>query len=368
MLKISKDQAKDFLVQYHFLDKRLPKTQIDQLFSRLQTIQFDPLNVISRNADLVLKARIRNYHPRDLEKWLYHKRFLVDGWDKMMNIYRASDRADMAPISHRYARGMEAKGRELLEDDFDKRVEDVRQRLQAGLKLKNSDLTKEYGVIRPGTYSSYQILDYLFFLGEAAIATKQKGQKVYQLSTSPEHLTVDDNFYDWYTLRRIKSVGLIRPGRSDAWLGYWIYYTDWRNPAIKRLLEKNLITEVAIEGVNGHFVMPTEFVTPLEQTKPTNEMVRFIAPLDNFLWDRKLLEELFDFYYRWEVYVPKTKRQWGYYVLPILHRSNLIGRIEPIRTPDNQLEVKNIWWEDGVVPPKAALEEELAGFDAFLQP
>ncbi|HHT07344.1 MAG TPA: hypothetical protein GX006_02445 [Clostridiales bacterium] len=366
MVRISKEQARDYFVQYHFLDKRLPKTQIDRVFARLQTIQFDPLNIISRNADLVLKARVRNYRPSDLEKWLYQDRYLVDGWDKMLNIYRASDRPRMAPVSHRCARGLEARGRELLEEEFEPRVDMVRQRLLAGEKLKNSSLTKEFGVLHPGQYSSYQILDYLFHLGEAEIAKKEKGQKVYQLSTSPERLTADEAFFDWYTLRRVKATGLIRAGSSEAWLGYWIYYTDWRNPAIKRLLDQGLITQVAIDGIKGHFVVPTEALPQLEQVKPTRDMVRFLAPLDNFMWDRKLIEQLFDFYYRWEVYVPKAKRRWGYYVLPILHKSRLIGRIEPVRRADNKLEVLNIWWEEGVGHPGATFEEELESFRTFL--
>lgn len=363
---ISKEQARDYLVQYHFLDKRLPKSQVDQVFSRLQSIQFDPLNVLSRNADLVLKARLERYQPSDLEKWLYHERYLVDGWDKMMNIYRASDEMDLSPVKERYAKSMETRGRELLGEEFDLMVEGVRQRLIKGESLKNSQLTKEFGVIRPGSYSNYQLLDYLFFLGEAQIHTKNKGQKVYRLGEKPPLRALDDSFFDWYTLRRVKATGLIRAGRSDAWLGYWIYYPEWRNPAISRLLEKDLLQEVQVEGVKGRFLIPSEMREVLENTQPTKTMVRFLAPLDNLVWDRKLLHDIFDFYYRWEVYVPKAKRQWGYYVLPILAGSRLIGRIEPIRTPDGGLEVKHVWWEDKAKVPKAAYQAELKSFERYL--
>ena len=47
------------------------------------------------------------------------------------------------------------------------------------------------------------------------------------------------------------------------------------------------------------------------------------------MWDRRLLRELWDFDYIWEVYVPEAKRRWGYYVLPILFGDRLVGRIEP---------------------------------------
>ena len=54
-----------------------------------------------------------------------------------------------------------------------------------------------------------------------------------------------------------------------------------------------------------------------------------IFPFDNLICDRDRTETLFEFNYRTEIYVPKVKRQYGYYVLPILHGDQLIGRIDP---------------------------------------
>jgi uncharacterized protein len=74
-----------------------------------------------------------------------------------------------------------------------------------------------------------------------------------------------------------------------------------------------------------------------------------IAPLDNLLWDRRMLKELFDFDYRWEVYVPAKKRRYGYYVLPVLYGEDFIARFEPVRDAKRRrLEIKNWWWEEGV--------------------
>lgn len=53
-----------------------------------------------------------------------------------------------------------------------------------------------------------------------------------------------------------------------------------------------------------------------------------IAPLDNMIWDRKLMEALFDFSYTWEIYVTHAKRKYGYYVLPVLMGECFVGRIE----------------------------------------
>jgi uncharacterized protein YcaQ len=67
------------------------------------------------------------------------------------------------------------------------------------------------------------------------------------------------------------------------------------------------------------------------------------------LWDRKLIRALWDFRYSWEIYTPAAKRQYGYYVLPMLYGDRFIGRIEPkADRKARTLTVSNIWLEPGV--------------------
>jgi uncharacterized protein YcaQ len=103
--------------------------------------------------------------------------------------------------------------------------------------------------------------------------------------------------------------------------------------------------------------------TPLGASDGPVPGVAFLAPLDPLTWDRDLLERLWGFYYRWEVYVPVAKRRWGYYVLPVLYGDRFVGRIEPrIDRKTGTLRVLGLWWEDGFDP----LDEANVGFiDAF---
>ena len=95
-----------------------------------------------------------------------------------------------------------------------------------------------------------------------------------------------------------------------------------------------------------------------------------MAPLDNLLWDRRLVQELFDFTYRWEVYKPRAERRYGYYVLPVLYGDRFIARFEPGRDKrSGALVIKQGWWEPGIVMSDAlqsAVRRCLQRFLAYL--
>ena len=77
--------------------------------------------------------------------------------------------------------------------------------------------------------------------------------------------------------------------------------------------------------------------------------LEFLAPLDPMLWDRRLIEALWDFRYSWEIYTPPARRKYGYYVLPMICGDRFIGRIDPKADRKNAvLSVNGIWLEPGV--------------------
>lgn len=91
---ISKKQARYFLLDYHHLNPARSlrgKDGILQYINRVGCIQFDPLDKVGRNPDLVLQSRVRKYTKNYLEELLYRDRKLLDGWDKNMSIYSVKD-------------------------------------------------------------------------------------------------------------------------------------------------------------------------------------------------------------------------------------------------------------------------------------
>lgn len=383
-ISISKQQAKQFLVDYHYLSKKSLKGKEGLLtfVNQAGCLQYDPLNVVGRNPDLVLQSRLKNYRSHLLHQALYEDRTLVDGWDKMMAIHLSEEFPHLTRIRQAHVIETEQvmayrKMTQALEV-----VEDVYKALEANGPLMSKDL--DMGKKSSGRWGHSKLssvaLDYLFHQGRVGVYNKNNTQKSYDLIERllPEHLHLtEDPFEDeltfkkWYVLRRIKSMGLLWEKNGGAWLGHFVQKKNDRLPIIHALEAEGRIVKVYVDGISDGFYVLKENLEQLLATKVNpNKQMRFLAPLDNFMWDRDLIEVIFDFNYRWEVYVPEAKRQYGYYVLPVLYGNNLIARFEPdLYRGELTWSIKNWWWQDKVRYSKKlekALQKAIKEFSHYL--
>src|SRR5437899_9734756 len=85
-LTLSRAEARRFLATYHFTPTNVPG-----VFERLGTVQYDPLNPVGRNPDLVLQARVPGYQVDDWQKTAYTDRLVYDAWDKQACLVPVSD-------------------------------------------------------------------------------------------------------------------------------------------------------------------------------------------------------------------------------------------------------------------------------------
>ena len=133
--------------------------------------------------------------------------------------------------------------------------------------------------------------------------------------------------------------------------------TEQRNAVFAMLEERGGILPVRVDGIRFPLYMLSEDLSLLESVlsgqADCRPRLEFLAPLDPMMWDRSLIEALWDFRYSWEIYTPAVKRKYGYYVLPMLWGDRFIGRIEPkADRKTGALTVSNIWFEPGVRPTK----------------
>jgi uncharacterized protein len=104
---------------------------------------------------------------------------------------------------------------------------------------------------------------------------------------------------------------------------------------------------------------------PDADSRPVGDRVTFLSPFDRLVHDRARAEAIWGFYYRLEMYVPKAKREYGYYVLPILHGDDIVGRIEPVfDRKTGTLRVAGVWWEPG--KREVPLDEPLRSLATWL--
>jgi uncharacterized protein len=381
-ITLTASQAQRFLLTYQGL---LPprswngKAGILEYFQRVGCIQFDPLNIVGHNPDLVLQSRVSDYRPRLLYNLLYQDRRLLDGWDKMMAIYRLED----FPYFRRQ-READRASMEQSEDRLKAVLPLVRTEIEQRGPLCSLDLDFEHRVNWPWgpTRASRAALESLYFAGELVVHHKVNTRKYYDLAHRHIPAAIlqagdpnqsETDYLDWYVLRRLGSVGLLWNRASIAWLAMRGIDSPLRAQTMKRLLVNGRLVEVYVEGISDPLYLRSQDLPILEQAALVDEdspSASFIAPLDNLMWDRRLVEDLFGFEYRWEVYTPPAKRKYGYYVLPVLYGDRFIARVEPVLEKRSRvLTIKNWWWEEGVTPDEemvAALADCFEHFFAYL--
>ena len=346
---------------------------------RVRSIQFDPINVVGRNPDLVLQSRVKDFDLDMLDDMLYKDRSLVDNWDKMASLSLTED----WPYFSRH--------RSRMEDIFGVPTDVVmtlapvileqimREGPQCSLDFKHQEKTNwAWGPTRV----SRATLEGLFKMGQLGVHHRVNNRRYFDLIENlldkkliedPDPNQTLEDYQKWHVLRRIGALGLAHPNAGEQWGGMIGVKSPQRKNIIENLVSDGMVVEVEIEELPGEiFFTRVRDVDLLDNVSKSRAGARaaFIAPLDNLLWDRKTLLRLFDFSYMWEVYKPVKDREFGYYVLPVLYGDRFIGRIDPgFDKKSRVLTINNWWWEKDFQPSDKtdrALSQCLTGFLGYL--
>jgi uncharacterized protein YcaQ len=351
-----------------------------RVFERLGTIQFDPIDVAGRNHDLVLHARVAEYDPAWTDELLYQRRQLFEAYNKALCIVPTSELpwyrvswtqtvnsprilAENAEVARQALERIRAEG-PLSSLDFE-RGPSMEWWLGPAsvvrLVLESYAATGVLGIARrEGNRRYYDLMQRLFpveLLGREVPRLEQLRHKM---------------------LSRFRAHGLPGIGGGEIWSGLGPAKRNPKRPEEpsraelrEQLIAEGEVVPVEVEGMRGtRFVLRDE-VELLSAPPDPPPSVSFLAPLDPFVWDRDLLRKLFGFNHVWEVYIPQSKRRWGYYVLSVLFRDRLVGRIEPrIDRAGGRVQVLGLWWEEGFDPRRAdgfvdAMREALRAYLGF---
>jgi len=289
-------------------------------------LQLDPISVIAPPQHLVLWSRLGRLDPAELDRLLWEKRQLVE-WNAYL--YPSEDLPILKAFMRRRDRPYDRRLIAWLQERASFRRHVLKELRERG-PLLSREIEDAPGHRREdhrwwGQRQMGLMLEVLAARGQVAVVGRNGKQRVWDLAER------------WYpeteTLPVAKARKLWDEKRFRA-LGV-------------RLDRRRLVAHPQAE--DGR--IPTR--------------TTFLSPFDQLVHDRDRAEALWGFFYRLEMYVPAAKREYGYYVLPILHGDRLVGRIEPVYDRrEKVLNVKGLWWEPNEEP--VDLEQPLASLAAFL--
>jgi len=344
--KVSNEAARRFLIlRQRFLQGKKGKDGTLEAIKKLECIQTDPINVVHRNQHLVLHNRVADYSPSYLEELLYKDRCAFEYWCNEKSIIPIED----FPY-FRYR----MKNPSQFHSPFYERIKSRREEFEGAISHALSEIrkqgplsTKEFeqnGKIKSKVATS--VLNLLWDCGDLMIHHVEGNRRYYDLTEHvlPPNLDVETpskEEYERFMIKKyVKAYGLI--DTRDWRFGWLPLKASQRKTVVDEMVEDNELCPVKIEGVKHVYYVLDEHSSFFESSDTSiSEKCHFVAPLDNLLWNRRMIFEVFDFNYAWEVYKVPEKRIYGYFVMPILYGARFIGRLDPKLDRQNKKMIIN---------------------------
>ena len=338
-IPVTRDTVKRLAVVKQGLHQRPPssaQTDLKRIIERIGLLQLDSISVVARSHYLVMLTRAGLYDPADLDA-LLDEGFLFESWA------HAICQIPMThyPWLHTWIQQRQANVTrwqlDSLGDDMEEIVAQVRELVRQRGPLSSKDI--ESARRGPGGWWNWKptkvALEYLFDLGELMVSHRVKFQRYYDLTErvlSGRNLTLNKTFADyqrWAVERGLRHLGI---ATSNHVADYYRLYKRVSADILKDMMGTGEVLPVEVEGWKDRAYIhrdDLEIMQDVQNGLHEPQMTLFLSPFDNLFWDRDRDLALWDFHYRIEVYTPKSKRIYGYYVMPILHGCELVGRIDP---------------------------------------
>ncbi len=302
----------DSLRRHAIATSLFPPTTLRRAIQRLGFVQADPIRSPARAQDLILRHRVTNYHAGDLESkypslkleedYLYAYGFMPQSTWRLLH-----PRASQAPSA--------SEQRVLEIVSAHKRIHPRELEVYLG---RDRELNG-WGSYSKATTRSLQALHHRGFL---RIAGRDKGIRLYE-PTAVVHEPLESSERLRQLVLLIASILAPLPDRSLRetlrHLGYSAPHLEGRLRAVTALLASGDLDSAEVDGLR--YVWPAGRIT----AKKPEAMVRFLAPFDPIVWDRRRFEHFWGWSYRFEAYTPPPKRKLGYYAMPMLWGEDVIG-------------------------------------------
>ncbi|RIH83483.1 winged helix-turn-helix domain-containing protein [Calidithermus roseus] len=322
-----------------------------EVLRRLEAVQLDPVNVVAPNHHLVLHNRLRGYRGEHLEA-LYPARRVFEYWAQARCILPIEDWAvfELRRQRWRLEHTIYNRHGESYESEIYEAIAHIRQRLEAegplsARRLDNGKKVQGYWGFT--TKATSQAIEHLWEAGELVVAYRRGDERYFALTSQwfPD-LPQAPADPQAKLMKFVRAYGVIDAG--DQRLGWLPLGAAERKALLEPLLRQGVLLPLHLEGLRRRYYLWAELLPLLEalQGAKVAPRVTLLSPLDNLLWRRERIQDLWGFEYRWEIYVPEPKRRYGPYVLPVLEGEALVARVDArMERPQGRLRVRRVWWE-----------------------
>ncbi len=343
--------------------RRPRRDDVVATIGRMCLLQIDTIHVVARSPYLVLHSRLGDYPAAWLDEALAQGR-LAECWAHEACFISAADVAwhrgghehRVNHWAHRHAARMHREQRA----DMDALLAAIR----CSGPVRAADFVRREGAGKPGWWEwkpEKRWLEAWFALGELMVARREKFQRVYDLAENvlarldpPFDAAVAPSAAE---LRRRFIVDSVRAlGVTPAgWIAdYFRLKPRVSDRELAPLLASGELLTVSVQGWASPGYVHRDHAGMLEKAlagRLRATHTTLLSPFDPLVWDRARALAMFDFEYTIECYTPAPKRRYGYFVLPILHRGRLVGRLDAkAHRAVGQFEVKALFLEPGVLP------------------
>jgi uncharacterized protein len=344
-------------------------TGILDVARHLGYLQLDPTNSIARSHELVLWSRLGPYDHAELERLRWEERTLYEYDAALVPV-------DDYPIHADTMRRFPAWGGVWPQRvaEWLRKNATLRRQLLTELRRRGPVAARDlkgftYHSWRSGGWTNErnvtQMLHFLHRQGKVVIAGRQGQQRLWDLAE--RWLPQDSRLPRREAERQVADRSARALGVATAKEIQREYFAGGPYPgmpkAIETLVKKGRLLRAEIDGLKGERFVHVDALPALDE-KPARRTT-FLSPFDPLIRNRERTEALWGFRYRIEIYVPAAKREYGYFVLPILRGDALIGRIDPVfERKTGVLRVNSVWWEPRSRP--VSLQQPLRSLARFV--
>lgn len=350
----------------------------------LAFVQWDPISIVAPSHHISLWSREDRFRPRDLERLLWEERSVFEHWMPIASLVLTEDYPIYHSLMKRYP--------ESLCRSWGSQREAARKFLKEHAELRRRMLRDlRGGPLQPSQFGDYvktkrnadgwtsgsivsNMLFHLHMSGDVMVVGHDGNQNIWGLSEEflppsvEKGVLTGEELESETAMRAISALGTASPREVT------FYFVRGRynnlKPALGRLEKESAIRRVHVGELgtkDERYICERDI--PLLESVAGDEWhprVSLISPFDNLICGRERTSRVFGFDYVHEQFLPREKRRFGTYVMPILWGDSLIGRLDPVMDKENQrLIINSVHAESGESAPEEAAPEIAGKVEQF---